>query len=790
MGRSAWSRIAHGAVVPLAYLAMSVAMTWPLAARIDDHVLEAKYFWDAYTNTMLITARVRGALGIGAGDVYDNYFFAPIDDTIAFNENHFGLALLFAPFYFATGQPLFAYNLTLLLSLTLSGTFMFVLVRGLTGSAPAAFLSGLAFAFCPYAMYEIGRIQLVATQWIPLMLIFLHRAIEGGRLRDALALAAAYALQVGTCLYYAMFVLPLLAFLGAWLLVRHRPHVPGLWLRLGAAAIACGATVLAMVRPYFSSRRNFDLTRTEEFAQSFDGKFSFLLNVHPTNKLLGFLHHVPVTEDGAHEEIAFPGFTIAALALFAFGGAVVKALGQAPEARARRVGLAAALVVAGSGLGYAATLYADSLLAAVLPVAVSALIWHRVGRGSAAPLSPVTPYAWALILSVVLFLGIEPFVDDGRSVRGLYYYLYTYVPGFDGIRKVSRQAIVVMFAFSVLAGFGAAALFARLAQARVRGAVLAALVVLVSLEFLSAPHALAAVPAGRATPKAYGWIAARPGRAPVAVLPATDGLRRYRGAPGMAIHNYFATLHGRRILGGKSSWIPPSTELFYAAAQRMPSETSLRILQLLGIEYLVVHASDYAPARGATITQALDARPDAWRRVFQAGSERVYQRVAREDPALAPMSTPPLPPGLKRVESRRIEAQASRDATRARRAIDDRLDTFWGTRRNQQPGDWFEFSLKTPARVAAIELVGYDNVFDAPAAFRLEAFGDDGVAHPIMERPRLRIFRDQVHRPRQFVFRVTWPNPASVRKLRITLREGVPGRWWTIHEARLWSAPG
>lgn len=790
MPRSAWSRIAHAARVPLAFAVLSVAMTWPLAPRMRDHVLEAKYFWDAYTNTMLITARVRGALGTGPGDVYDNYFFAPIDDTIAFNENHFGLALLFAPFYLATGNPLWAYNLTLLGSLALSGFCMYLLVRRLTGNGAAAFVSGVAFAFSPYALFEIGRIQLVATQWIPLSVLFLHRAIEHKRFRDALGLAAAYALQVGTCLYYAMFLLPVLGVLGAWLLVRHRPHPPALWTKLGVAAIACGATVLAMVRPYFSSRRNFELTRTEDFAQNFDGKLSFLLNVHPTNKLLTFLHHVPHTEEGAHEEIAFPGFTIAALALFAVAGAVAAALGQTPAARATRFSLALVLSLGALGLGFAATVRADSMLAALAPIALAAAIWHRFGRDRHAAASPVTPYAWALLLALALFVGIEPLVHDGRSVRGLYYYLYTYVPGFDGIRKVSRQAVILMFAFSVLAGFGAAALLARFSGPRARGAVVAVLVTLVSLEFLSAPAALAAVPSGRSTPKVYRWLAERPGPTPIAVLPGTDGIRRFRGAPGMAIHNYFATLHGRRIIGGKSSWIPPSTELFYAAAQRMPSDTSNRILQILGIEYLVVHASDYAPLRAATVLQALDAHPDAWKRVFEADGDRVYRRMESHDATLVLMETPPLPPGLRRIDPKRIQVQASRDASHVRRVFDDELESFWGTRRNQKAGDWFEFSFATPTRVAALEFVGYHNVFDAPGAFRLDTFADDGTAQPVFERTRLRVFRDQMLRPRQFVFRVALPRPVSIRRLRMTLLEAVPGRWWTIHEARLWSAPG
>lgn len=760
-------------------------MTWPLASRLDNHMLAAKYHWDAYTNTMIMVSRLDGATGArGLADPYDNYFFAPIDDTIVFNENHFGLSLLFAPFYLATGNPLLAYNLVLLLSLSLAGHFTAVLVRRLTGSAAAGFVSGVAFAFCPYAMFEIGRIQLVATQWIPLCFLFLHRTFEGRRLADALGFALAYALQVGTCLYYAMFLLPLLLFVGLWLLVRHRPHPIALWAKVGAAGALCGAAVLGMTRPYFVAREAFSLVRAHEFAEGFDGELAFLLHVHPTNKLLRFLHHVPASEVGAHEEIAFPGFTIGLLALGALAAGIASGL-----AASRRRWIAPALFVGGSALALVLTIYAHTLLVGALVVAACAVAWHHLGRARGRAPSPMEPYAWALALALALFLGITPFEAYGEPIRGLYHYLYAYVPGFDGIRKVSRQAVMVMFVFAVLAGFGAARLLARVHTERARGGIVALLVVLVSLEFLSAPATLKAVPAGDTVPRAHRWLASRPGASPIAVIPAADGLREFRGPPGMAFHNYLATLHGRRTLNGKSSWIPPVTELFHSATREFPSETSTRIMQILGAEFLLIHSRDMPPARTQRILTHLDAHGDRWRRTFAADGDYVYELRPARDPSLALVETPRLPQGLMPVVRERIVALASREEGRVRRALDGDADTFWGTRRNQRVGDWFELGFDAPARLQAVEFLHHRNVFDAPAAFRLETFDESGAPTVQIDEPRLRIARDQVHRPRQFVFRVVLGKPVETRRVRFTLSEAVPGKWWTIHEARVWVAP-
>ena len=186
-------------------------------------MLRAIYHWDAYTNAMIMGSRVDAALGLGPLSLHDDYYFAPLPDSIVFNENHFGLSLIFAPFYLVSGNGLLAYNLTLLVSLALSAFFTYLLVRRLTGSGLAGIIAGVAFAYSPYVFFELGRIQLTATQWIPASFLLLHRAIEGQRPRDAIGFWLVFLLQIGTCLYYAMFLIPLLSLLGGVLLVRNRP---------------------------------------------------------------------------------------------------------------------------------------------------------------------------------------------------------------------------------------------------------------------------------------------------------------------------------------------------------------------------------------------------------------------------------------------------------------------------------------------------------------------------------------------------------------------------------------
>ena len=197
----------NGAIL-FGFIALSVAMTWPLCAHLATHVVKAKWYYDSMVNLHVLGSRIDYALGRSPGlrSVYDNYFCAPTPYSIANNENHFGLSLLFAPLLLVTGEPLAAYNLLLILCMSLSAFCTFLLIRELTKSALAGVLSGIAFAYCPYVLFELGRIQLVATQWIPLFALFLHRSVAKGRTRDLIGLGLTFVLQVGSCLYYAMFL--------------------------------------------------------------------------------------------------------------------------------------------------------------------------------------------------------------------------------------------------------------------------------------------------------------------------------------------------------------------------------------------------------------------------------------------------------------------------------------------------------------------------------------------------------------------------------------------------------
>jgi hypothetical protein len=774
------ARTAEHVGAAAAAVAAAVLMTWPLARHVTDHVLGAAYYWDAYANTMIMGGHVDAVLGRGPLSLYDSYYFAPLPHSIVFNENLFGLSLIFAPLYLVTGNPLCAYNLTLLSSLSLSAFFTYLLVRRLTGSGYAGVIAGVAFAFSPYVMFEIGRIQLVATQWIPACFLMLHRAIEEERRRDVVGFWLCYLLQIGTCLYYAMFLVPLLVLVAAMLLVR-RGHARKLWVHLAAVGVAAALVAFAMVYPYFRARGAFSLERSLSFASSYDGKLRFFWNVHDTNRTLTAMHHSSALR-GAHEEIAFPGFTVLAMLLFSLG---VPLWREVSDLTPRKAGNVALRWLALAALAVAATLLTHSMLAGA--VALGLGIWHETRVGSPLPFSgPRGLYLAVLLLSIAMFLGLSPMEWRHAPVHGLYYYFHTYFPGFDGIRKVSRQAVMTTFVFALLSSFGSSWLFSKLARPQLRAVVLCALLATSCYELRSFPHALQGVWAGATVPEAYRFVASLPTWDLVATVPDGNGLSRFRGDAGLALHDYLMLYHKHRSLNGQSSWLPPVTDLARGALRHLPDDGAYRILRSVGARYVVVHAEDLDPA-DRDLLQQLAARPEHYRQVFQQDSQSVFFLSGANDPTLELADTPTLPAGARPIAGSELAASASLGPERARAAIDGNPRTFWSTSRPQERGQYFELAIARPHRLAALEILTPDHLSDLPLSYELSVAVDGSDWQTAAEQPVLRVFRDQVYSPKTFAFRVVLPKPILADRVRITIAEPVPGHHFVIHEVRVYA---
>lgn len=194
-------------------------------------------------------------------NLFSSNSFYPYQDSLAFSEHMILPAMLAAPFFYAGGNALVAYNLAVLLTLALSAFGMYLLVKEVLGSADVALAAGMIYGFQTYSFHEAARIQIVSLHWWPLALLHLNRLFQGERPRkSAFLFGLFFLLQALSCTYYLFYFglalaiwVPVYAWVseGGWSKLRHL-LLPGL---------AVASVLLLFALPYQRVVERFDFHR-------------------------------------------------------------------------------------------------------------------------------------------------------------------------------------------------------------------------------------------------------------------------------------------------------------------------------------------------------------------------------------------------------------------------------------------------------------------------------------------------------------------------------------------------
>jgi hypothetical protein len=227
------------------YTFLTALLTWPLVARL--HVMDAGdsafFAWAiGWERHALLTAPAQ----LPQGPI-----FHPLRYTLGFDEPILGTALLVAPLAVVTDDAVFLFNVARLLTFVLSGLTAYLLARELGCGDGAALFAGAAFAFNPIRTDQIAHLSTLGSQWLPLVLLFLHRFAARGGWADALLAALFFVLATYACGYHGLIglvVLPPAALVLLW----------GRWKRLPAAFTAALLAAALLVPLYLLHERALD----------------------------------------------------------------------------------------------------------------------------------------------------------------------------------------------------------------------------------------------------------------------------------------------------------------------------------------------------------------------------------------------------------------------------------------------------------------------------------------------------------------------------------------------------
>ena len=195
----------HAGVV-LAYAAVAVAFTWPLALHLGTQLTGGTggdtgvYVWNQWV--------FRHEVISGSSPYFtDTLFGATRPANLSLHNYTRFQNLISMPFARFMGVVA-AFNVVYLLMTVLTAYTTFLLARHVTRRSGEAFLAGLLFAWGPLLVTRgMGHFSLVAAAPLALFLLVLMRADGHERLRDAVALGATIGWAASTDVYYAVYCL-------------------------------------------------------------------------------------------------------------------------------------------------------------------------------------------------------------------------------------------------------------------------------------------------------------------------------------------------------------------------------------------------------------------------------------------------------------------------------------------------------------------------------------------------------------------------------------------------------
>jgi hypothetical protein len=252
------------------------------------------------------------------------------------------------------------------------------------------------------------------------------------------------------------------------------------------------------------------------------------------------------------------------------------------------------------------------VLRALISIAGAAVISPGFRRRVAAFLRTRGFFVVALLLAMWLSLGVSPQIL-GRPLNftGAYSLLYSYVPGFDGLRVPARFNMITVLMLAVLGGYGAAA------ASRWRWATPALVVITTALfaEALVRPFPINGMGTLRdyVTPEAR---VVRPARAPAVYqrLAQETGAVLAELPLGQSDYDiramFYSIRHHARLLNGYSGFFPPHYGLLAVTLSDIPAHAmdAWETLQRFDVTHVIVHEGAWLDDRGAKTTAALIQR--------------------------------------------------------------------------------------------------------------------------------------------------------------------------------------
>jgi hypothetical protein len=377
-----------------------------------------------------------------------------------------------------SGNPVLAYNVTLLLFWALSGVCMCLFLREMRLHPWLAVLGALVFCLMPYRLGYLREFNMQICFGLPLFLFFLLRFMRQPTFGDACGLAITFWLQAVSELYQAVILLFALPFLVlAFVRYGWKHHVRDwhFYVTAGVGAILGGSLCLWFLYPYLTLDSSGFHRSAQEMMQHVLEPLSYLSR-RSHQSILG-LNPARVDETSVYVTVCL---LVLAIAYGVVSGRI-RCLLQTPRAlevperfelgiRFLRFLLVLVFVVAAvlaETRGYtiasahAWTLMLNAGLVGGVVLSVVLSLWRNdddVVTCMRAGLLSAAVFCYAMSFGPVI--GPVPDPQGWVPANSLFEWTYEHVPILKSLRVVSRFSIIVLI-FLITAGVSALDVLAR-----------------------------------------------------------------------------------------------------------------------------------------------------------------------------------------------------------------------------------------------------------------------------------------------------------------------------------------
>ncbi len=553
----------------LLYLILTLIFSWPLVLNLGNSAIRVRS-GDVWQNLWNIWWTQHALFGLHTNPFRTGLLYYPETPTLYLHALYPLAGLVSAPLQWLFGVVA-AFNLMVILLISLSGFCAYLLGRFLNLSLGAALMAGAIFAYSPIISSQLdqGQLEQISPLWMPLYLLFFLKVLgvpNFGRVYwlNSAGAALCFLFTALTTWYYALNLVLASLFAAVWVLIRAMAQTPGFQAkivrtiftvrRLFGPALLCLLFTAPLLYPTLREATNTSYAVARDSSVRYNSA-DIVHFFRPGGSLLWFSKAEP-----DYEFQWFLGFIPLALALF---GAITD--------------------------------------------------WKRTRFWAGLAL-----FFAILALGPVLKIGLE----DYTSIEGLPMAWLQKLPLGSIVRVPIRFVTFAMLGLGIAAGFGLDSITVKLAKrwkfSRLPLALSGLALMLVFLEFYPGPRTLIDLK----LPNFLGQIRNGP---PGTVLE----MPLMRVQP---IAMFFQTVHGKPIIGGylarkpKEEFIErtPFVQLDITPAHREFSsnnfqEQALPLLNWYKVRYIVLHTErEWVSAREEASSRAIiaqllgkDAKPTA-----------------------------------------------------------------------------------------------------------------------------------------------------------------------------------